>query len=116
MSVFILKGVKRVVIYEVNLSINPDIAEQFKDWLGPHVADILKLDGFTQARWFHRDPVDENSESETELLTIQYEVSDPDYLQTYFDEFAAAFRDDGLKRFPNQFTATRRVLYLDKQF
>ena len=35
-----------MIIYEVNLTIDPDSAEEYATWLQPHIAHILEIDGF----------------------------------------------------------------------
>jgi len=37
-----------VVVYEVNLSVNKDIADQYSAWLKPHIAEILQLPGWCE--------------------------------------------------------------------
>lgn len=39
-----------MVIYEVNLSIDEEIYEQFKSWLKSHVKEMLQFPGFIKAQ------------------------------------------------------------------
>ena len=39
-------------MYEVNLEVDSDVAPAFKDWLRPHMADMLNIDGFLSAEMF----------------------------------------------------------------
>ena len=40
-----------MIIYEVNLTVDPDSADEYAAWLRPHVAHILEIDGFLGAEW-----------------------------------------------------------------
>ena len=94
-----------MLIYEVNLTIQPDVFDAYCAWLKPHITEIVALPGFLNARLFEH-----NEEDALKHLVVQYEVASKPDLQDYFDHHAAAMRDDGIKRFEGQFSATRRVL------
>jgi hypothetical protein len=53
-----------MIIYEVNLTVAPDVTDEYAAWLRPHIAHILEIDGFLGAEWLDRDTVDENGDSE----------------------------------------------------
>ena len=104
-----------VVLYEVNLAVDAEVADAYADWLAPHIGEILRLDGFIGAEWFVVEPEavePEADAAETGRVRwcVQYRLRDRKALQAYFDEHAARLRGDGLARFAGQFTATRRVL------
>ena len=40
-----------MIIYEVNLTVDPEIADEYAVWLRPHIVHILELDGFLGAEW-----------------------------------------------------------------
>ena len=95
-----------MVVYEVNLTINSDIYSEFTVWLKGHVKEMLQFPGFIQASIFkpeHDDVADQ------ETLTVQYQLETRDDLERYFTEFAPKFREEGIKRFPDKFSATRRI-------
>lgn len=98
-----------MVLYEVNLTVDADAAEEYAAWLGPHVAEILALDGFLSADWFEVESDDADGRVR---WCIQYRLRDRAALQHYFDTHAARFRADGLARFGGRFEATRRMLAL----
>ncbi len=50
---------KATVIYEVNLSVQPSVADKFAEWLPEHIQQILQLEGFISAEWFVRQAADE---------------------------------------------------------
>ena len=91
-----------MLIYEVNLTIDLAIIEDFKVWLKEHMQEVVKLGGFEKAQLFSR-------ENDCEL-TVHYHVKDRATLDAYLKNHAPRLREEGLKRFPNQFSATRRVL------
>ena len=95
-----------MVIYEVNLTVDAEIADDYAAWLGPHIKEILNLDGFLSAEWFEVETEDE----EHVRWCVQYRVKDRTALETYFVEHADRLRGDGLERFGGRFTAERRIL------
>ena len=98
------------VIYEVNLSVERDIAEAYAAWLKPHMAQMLEFEGFESATWLEREPEMEGDQGARELWTIQYRVRTREDLERYLLEGASRMRGDGLERFSGRFEATRRVL------
>ena len=98
------------VIYEVNLSVERDIAQAYAAWLKPHMAQMLEFEGFESATWLEREPEMEGAQGDSELWTIQYRVRTRADLERYLVEGAAKMRGDGLERFSGRFEATRRVL------
>ena len=107
-----------MMIYEVNLAINRDVAGAYAEWLGPHIGEILEIDGFESAEWWEVEapsnpsPEDANRQASGDRVRwcVQYRVRDRAALQTYFDEHAARLRGDGLARFEGRFAASRRIL------
>ena len=96
-----------MVIYEVNLAVNSTISETYAQWLRQHIAEILTLDGFIEAKWYKVDP---ELKTETVHFCVHYSLHSQEALQAYFTDHAPRLREDGLKQFPNQFTAHRRIL------
>ena len=96
-----------MVIYEVNLSVEPDIAQTYCAWLQKHIEEILALEGFLKATWYNIEPASEIAQKQ---YCIHYSLSDRDALERYFKEDAPRLREDGLKRFGGKFQASRRIL------
>lgn len=96
------------VVYEVHLSVDREIAEAYANWLGPHIAEMLCLDGFMGAEWFDVEP--ETIETDRVQWCVQYRLTSREALQVYFEEQATRLRSEGLTRFAGRFEATRRVL------
>lgn len=92
--------------YEVNLSVDSEVADDYAAWLGPHIKEILEIDGFLSAEWFEV----EGEEAGKMRWCIQYRVQNRTALETYFIEHAERMRGDGLERFGGRFTAERRIL------
>ena len=65
-----------------------------------------EFDGFGQGRI----EVAEEADPGCTCLVVRYPVRDREALETYFRVGAPKMRGDGLKRFPNQFSASRRIL------
>ena len=93
-------------IYEVNLFVENNIAEEMAVWLRTHMREMLDFDGFTAARWYQLDPEDGK-----QRWVCHYHVEKMQHLQDYFDHHATAMREDGIQRFGDAFSATRRILY-----
>ena len=53
-----------MIIYEVNLTVDPDSADEYAAWLRPHVAHILEIDGFLGAEWLERDTASDGSDAD----------------------------------------------------
>ena len=105
-----------MIIYEVNLTIQNEIADSFGIWLQEHIADLLKIDGFESAHWFERKAEENEDEKTQTLWTVQYHLQNHSVLQNYFDHHAPQMRQDGIDRFGKKFYATRRVLELKERF
>ncbi len=98
-----------MILYEVNLTLDHDIAEEFASWLEPHIKEMVDLPWFQGAKWFTTQPLtDETSKRIT--WTVHYEATSRQALQDYFDKDAQRMRGDGLTRFEGKFSATRRIL------
>ena len=100
-----------MVIYEVNLAVDNDVAEAFAVWLREHIRAMLAFDGFDHAVWYQRDPG-----GGRQHWSVHYHVDSGRALTAYFEHHAAAMRQDGLARFGGRFDADRRILYAREDF
>ena len=41
-----------MLIYEVNLTVDEDIATEYSTWLREHIREMLTIDGFEAAAWY----------------------------------------------------------------
>lgn len=100
-----------MILYEVNLAVDSEMAEAYAAWLGPHIDALLALDGFETAEWLAVDGVLGGAPDDGRVRwCVQYRLRDRAALETYFAEHAARMRGDGLERFGGRFEASRRVL------
>lgn len=90
-----------MLIYEVNLDIQPDTYSAFKDWLDSHVKEMLQFPGFISAQILSAEP---------NHLTVHYQLESRGHLEEYFGKHAARMRQQGIDAFGGQFQATRRIL------
>ena len=95
-----------MVLYEVNLEVEQDIAPAYAKWLESHMDEMLQLEGFEDALLLQ----DENHPPDRICWTVHYRVSSRAHLETYFEGEAIRMRADGLNRFGNRFRASRRIL------
>ncbi|BCA95223.1 hypothetical protein TUM19329_15840 [Legionella antarctica] len=100
-----------MVIYEVNLSIDHDIYQDYKHWLDEHTQEMLIFPGFLNATVMHQT-MGGDADGQKHV-TVQYQLESLDDLQNYFSEHAPKMRGDGVKRFEGRFTATRRTFEVE---
>lgn len=98
-----------MIIYEVNLTIDEHVFDRYYQWLLPHVEAMLKFDGFETATV-------QRNEAAPHQLTVYYRIKTRDNLENYLQHHAHTMRDDGLKKFPNQFSANRRIFEVINEF
>ncbi|MCF6765148.1 DUF4286 family protein [Thiotrichales bacterium 19S3-7] len=94
-----------MIIYEVNLSINQSIFDQYFTWLKPHVADMLNFDGFRRAQINEEIQTDDK---EIRSITVRYAIDSWPYLEDYLENHAYRMRDEGIELFKDQFSAKRK--------
>ena len=98
-----------MIVYEVNLLVDEGVAVEFEDWLGPHIAEVLALDGFLRADWLRQADIDKPGEPGARSWTVLYWLQDMAALAAYLERDAERMRADGRARFGERFSATRRV-------
>ena len=98
------------VVYEVNIDLDAGIEAEYRAWLHGHVAEILALPGFIDARVL--DVVDPPPAPGRVAICTHYRLRDEAALQAYFDQHAPRLRADGIARFGGKFAASRRVLQI----
>jgi hypothetical protein len=95
------------VVYEVTLDVDAAIANEYRAWLNRHTAELLALPGFLDARIL--DLLEPSSPGRVGLC-VQYTLRDREAYDAYLRDHAERVRGDGIARFGDRFTATRRVL------
>ncbi len=98
------------IFYEVNLEVDVGILDEYRDWLRAHIAEILALPGFVDARQF--EVLDPLPSAGSIALCVHYLVSDQPALDAYLRDHAPRLRADGVARFGERFRAHRRVMYI----
>ncbi len=101
---------KPALIYEVNLEIDPHIAEEFDEWLHEHIEAMLDFDGFEAAEIL--DDEEKTRDGRVKRCT-RYHVRDREALDEYLKNHARGMRAAGVEKFGAQFTAERRTLEVD---
>jgi len=99
-----------VILYEVRLDVDAEIAQEFREWLGAHVREIIELKGF-----LHADIFAEPREFGRVGWCTHYWLIDREALDDYLRDHAPRMRAQGQQRFPGGFAAERRVLALDQR-
>jgi hypothetical protein len=110
-----------MLLYEVNLTVDGEVAPRYSSWLREHIRKMLDLDGFEAAVWYASSDdgntaPDPDEPTGDRTWTVQYQVRDRDALQAYFDEHADDMRRDGAQQFGDYVTADRRVLEQKRLF
>ena len=98
-----------MIVYEVNLTVDREIADDYAAWLGPHIEEMLALPGFESAEWLEDVDYDDE-EGAAPRWSVRYRLASHEDLTRYYEEHAERMRADGLDRFGTKFQATRRVL------
>ena len=91
------------IVYEVRLTIDPKIRNQFLTWLDDHVVEMLSFDGFLDAHILLGDNTMPNE------ISVHYTLTSAEFFERYEAEHAQRMRAEGLKRFPEGLEATRRI-------
>ncbi|MCY4523879.1 MAG: DUF4286 family protein [Halobacteriovoraceae bacterium] len=94
-----------MIVYEVNLTIEREILDDFNRWLKEHVKEILEFPGFDRAEIYMEEEL-ENS------ISVRYFLQKREDLQNYLDNHAKKMRGKGIEKFKDKFSAQRRILFL----
>lgn len=94
-------------LYEVTLSVDREIVEEFDAWLAEHIREMLRLPGFVSAETFEA----EAESPERAHRIVQYLLENEQALEAYLAGPAAGMRRSGASRFPDQLETSRRVLH-----
>lgn len=110
-----------MLIYEVNFSVDGEVAPRYSTWLREHVREMLSLDGFEAAVWFTRyddgDSIPEDEEAnDPREWTLHYQVRDREALQTYFDENAEEMRRGSVEKFGDHVERSQRIFEQKRLF
>ena len=74
------------------------------------------FDGFLASELLTVEEDVASNDGSIKPFTVQYRLQNRAKLESYFQDHAAAMREDGMKRFGGKFTATRRILAVSQKF
>ena len=77
------------------------------EWLGPHIEQILDIEGFQKADWFVCD-----SDDDKVHWSIRYHLDSRESLENYQKNHAPALIQEGIDKFGQYLTSDRRVMEL----
>ena len=100
-----------MVIYEVNLRVRNEAAEDVALWLPRHIGRILGFEGFLRATWYYRE-----AEGDVQQWTVVYHVSNRRLLQRYLETGAAEMRRETSDHFGDAVQGDRRILFERETF
>ena len=96
-----------MIVYEVNLHVESIVADEYSEWLGPHIEQILEIEGFQKADWFVCD-----SDDGKVHWSIRYQLDSRASLVNYQEKYAPALIQEGIDKFGKFLTSDRRVMQL----
>ena len=96
-----------MIVYEVNLHIDTIAADEYAEWLGPHIEQILDIEGFQKADWFVCD-----SDDDKIYWSIRYQLDSRESLENYQQNYAPALIQEGIDKFGRYLTSNRRIMSL----
>lgn len=99
-----------MILYEVRVAVDNEIAEAYRVWLETHIREILTLPGFDFAELL-REPVNDKREG----FVVHYWLKNRSALELYLRDHAPRLRQDGVSRFGSRFSVERRVLELNRR-
>ena len=91
-----------MLVYEVDLAVDAEIADAFRAWLPGHVAELLALPGFVSAEILAVE--DPPPAAGTVGWCVQYRLRDRGALDAYLRDHAARLRAEGVDRFGGAFS------------
>jgi quinol monooxygenase YgiN len=100
-----------MIVYEVRASVEQAIAGEYRAWLEPHIREILAIAGFARAELLVED-----GEPGYTVFSVRYHLASREALERYLREHAPRLRADGMARFGERFSTSRRVSELVSEF
>lgn len=94
------------VKYEVNLTVKLEVVDSFRQWLLPHVHEMMQFAGFRKVDIY---TVIEPAQSGCEQIIVLYTVDTMAQLNAYLQDNAEQMRKKTRDNFSNKFTVERRI-------
>jgi len=102
-----------MVIYNVTLSVDKSVNDEWFVWIKEHILQVLATGKFTEAT-LTKVLVEEDSGNIT--YAVQYRAKSRQALDKYYKEDAEKLKADGLKRFADQVLAFRTELEIIDEY
>ena len=94
-----------MMVYEVRVSLDPAVLEDWLHWIVPHMQQVVDTGCFTSAMLERViDPADDRP-----TFRVRYRFNKLTDLRRYEAEYAPSLREEGLQRFGTAMSATRSV-------
>jgi len=92
-----------MIIYEVNITIDPKIKNTFLPWLYSHAEEMILFDGFLKYDLF----IDDNLKNE---YVLHYYLDSIESISNYLNNNAKKMRSKGENQFNSNLSIKRRIL------
>ncbi len=97
-----------MIIYNVTVSIDPDIHDEWKQWMiEKHIPDVLATGLFIDSR-MSKLLIEEEGGGIT--YSIQYSLESMDKMKEYEEKHATRLRDEHTKKYEGKFGAFRTMM------
>lgn len=101
------------IVYEVSLEVDAGIEDSFREWLTPHIQEVVSLGKFVGADLLSEGDL---SPTSNKVWIVQYHVRNRADLDAYFEQHAPRLRQEGHSKFGDCFRASRKILNIEKSF
>ena len=94
-----------MVEYEVTITVEKEIFDDYMVWLKEHISEMLKLEGFKDASFYHVDVLN------SQVICVRYEVESRELLEGYIKNQAQRMRAQSNQNFVGKYSISRRILF-----
>lgn len=103
-----------MIIYNVTINIDDTVSKKWLDWMtDKHIPEILATGMFVKAVLVKVMIVEEMGGT---TYSVQYHAENHENLKEYYEKYAPAFREEGLKLFGDKMLAFRTELEVIQEF
>ena len=100
-----------MIIYSVTVNVEPDIHDDWKDWMvSKHIPDVMATGFFVEHRMSRVLTTQEDETGHT--YNIQYTCESMETLENYQEQHAPALQQEHTSRYEGKFVAFRTLLEL----
>lgn len=102
-----------MILYNVTVSIDPQVAEEWLDWMrSKHIGDVMATGCFTECRISRIQGEEEGGLT----YSIMYFSPSQEMYDRYQQEHAPGLQAEHAKRYSGQFAAFRTLLHVIEEF